>query len=43
MALKKGLEGLMGSKTVAQLRIQEHNEKAERTKTSKEIKEDQGI
>eukprot|EP00438_Fugacium_kawagutii_P008809 Skav212802 [mRNA] locus=scaffold1633:158488:173416:- [translate_table: standard] len=29
MALKKGLEGLMGSKTVAQLRIQEHNEKAQ--------------
>ena len=26
MALKKALEGLMGSKTVAQLRIQEHNE-----------------
>ena len=28
MALKKALEGLMGSKTVAQLRIQEHNEEA---------------
>lgn len=26
MALKKAMEGLMGSKTVAQLRIQEHNE-----------------
>eukprot|EP00490_Sorites_sp_Unknown_P006212 CAMPEP_0114641138 /NCGR_PEP_ID=MMETSP0191-20121206/2088_1 /TAXON_ID=126664 /ORGANISM="Sorites sp." /LENGTH=87 /DNA_ID=CAMNT_0001853141 /DNA_START=171 /DNA_END=434 /DNA_ORIENTATION=+ len=26
MILKKALEGLMGSKTVAQLRIQEHNE-----------------
>lgn len=41
MALKKGLEGLMGSKTVAQLRIQEHNEKAlQRAETSKE---DHGI
>ena len=28
MALKKAMEGLMGSKTVAQLRIQEHNEEA---------------
>lgn len=28
MALKKALEGMMGYKTVAQLRIQEHNEEA---------------